>query len=845
MAYDDLQTKQDFIEQLSLEGKIWKLEKDNYRGPKDIENWENAFIYGFEATEREFIRESKIVWKLKDPIGDSDCPRYGLAGNIAHLQYLMKDDRIPRDVIGIEPEIWNEILELDEVIAQSDQNSLDTIILNQHSPTGDGLHVDDFESPTPSHASSSAASQTSETPSCTATPDHILNALDKIVAFLTGRFYYTHTNVGAKYAAYIDDYDDNVRIMAGFYDKAVAFLPNELSKMFKSGIIESWRMVIKELEDFFECDESRETMIDLFADLTSIAMNTGPTQSPLYVTQAKLTEMRMRIEKYFITDPKDFITCKESYHRFTRQTKCEEYSPIVNTLLTCILYMASPLPQTKWRQMHDNCFAVLRTPPSYTKWHQNRFQFYNVINGEIKEGNGVDPNLIDKCKRSNDVRRDTHSNIGAKNKKLDNSSRCDENQNLIAQFRANSENLLPNKIYTYNPRIWSYGENSTPFKTSRCYNNYTLDEIPKCSHCTRLLGKSVRHTGPYQGRGDKCLFDTKGIRKASICVRSERNGEIKDIPGESKRMATEAVGGRLEYTDTRNCVYIHSIIDESSDFRKQGYGASTGRAQNKSRQYFNKKVEKKPYRAKERCFEKAMHDKNHISYMKNVSLDVTSPDVTLKIQEDEIIDRKSKNEINEKVHRDENSNLLGINLVNTDPDNVFTTNESHRDDKIPVKSKYINWRPNLCFKFLNPNTPSHLRFGVALVDTGACQSVIHFSKLPFCRILKRERRQIKAAIGATGNVIPLADYTVDIAMEIDILGVFIMKKVLVSTSLNRMSQFQFILGVSDINRLKIGMDFKRKRVQLGVGPSRGRWIKMQKPCMQFMPHKNTIYMQHT
>ena len=369
-------------------------------------------------------------------------------------------------------------------------------------------------------------------------------------------------------------------------------------------------------------------------------------------------------------------------------------------------------------------------------------------------------------------------------------------------------------------------------------------DIPKCSHCTRLLGKPVRHTGPYQGRGDKCLFDTKGIRKPSTCVRSEHNGEIKDIPGESKRMTTEALDGRLEYTDTPNCVYIHSIFNESSDF-SQGYGASRGRAQNKSRQYLYKKVEKTPYRAEERRIEEAMHNKKHKNYMKNVSPDVTSQDVTLKIQEEEIIDRESKNEINENVHRDENLDLMDKNLVNPDSVNIFTLNESHRDDKIFKKPKYIKWQPYFYFKFLNPNTPIHHRYGTMLLDSGAFNSVIHISKLPYCRILKRERRQQTKAFGAGGNAIPLADFTVDIAMEIDILGVFILKKVLVSTSQNITTQF--LLGASDMNRLKVGIDFKRKRVQFGVGPNRGKWIKMHKPEMlhAILLCNNKIHRQHT
>ena len=173
MAYDDLQTKQDFIEQLYLEAKIWKLDKDTYRGPDDIKNWEHSFIMGFETLEREFIRNTKIIWKADDPFRGSDCPRYGIAGNIAQIQYLINDDRIHRDEIGIELDIWNEILELPEVILRGNDESQST---DNDSLKSKGLHVDDFDST----AEVSSEFDTNET-DITVTSDRILEALDKIV----------------------------------------------------------------------------------------------------------------------------------------------------------------------------------------------------------------------------------------------------------------------------------------------------------------------------------------------------------------------------------------------------------------------------------------------------------------------------------------------------------------------------------------------------------------------------------------------------------------------------------------------------------------------------------------
>ena len=213
MAYADLQPKREFIEQLFLEGKIWKLEHDTYRGPDDIKNWEHSFIMSFDdrTTERDVVRNFRIIWRADDEYRGSEWPRFGVAGNISQLKCLMNDGRIRRDDIEISQEIWDEILELDVVIARAEVEEENSIDQESDSVIVQG-HFKGFES-TSETQSGSIENETD----ISATPDYIMEALDKIVVFLTGSYYNTHTDIGAKFAAYIDDYDFNVRVMAAFW----------------------------------------------------------------------------------------------------------------------------------------------------------------------------------------------------------------------------------------------------------------------------------------------------------------------------------------------------------------------------------------------------------------------------------------------------------------------------------------------------------------------------------------------------------------------------------------------------------------------------------------------------
>ena len=172
--------------------------------------------------------------------------------------------------------------------------------------------------------------------------------------------------------------------------------------------------------------------------------------------------------------------------------------------------------------------------------------------------------------------------------------------------------------------------------------------------------------------------------------------------------------------------------------------------------------------------------------------------------------------------------MLSVVGENNNKDNLRTDDNNFEGRK----RKYIDWNPYLGCKFLNPDCPREHQYGRVRIDSGANLSMIHESQLPFCQVLKTEKHDC-SAFGAGGESIPLANFTVDIAMEIEDLGMFILTKVLVSKSqINPFSpkslgKQQFILGLSDMNRLKIGMDFKTKRVRFGVGPTRGRWVKMK------------------
>ena len=828
MAYVDLLPKREFLEQLSLEGKIWKLERETYRGPEDITNWEHCFLMSLDeewcengvqkrmvSRKSVVVKNFRILWRSTDDRKSSEWPILGIAGNLSQLKCLMKDDRIHRDDIGIDEEVWNQILELDEVKSRgeievksrgNDDTNVNVAMDESKSLSSEHeVNVADFKSL--GIIGSEDESLDSNESDIIGTPDYILEALDKIVTFLTGKYYNTYTEVGAKYEAYIRDYESNLRVMELLWNRGCAFLPNNLVDAFKCGIITSWKGLIGELKDYFDCNENRRTMIDLFAELTTIAMEKYPMKSKLQI-------MRNKISHFFITEPKDFLTCTDSRNFKTRQTKSEEYSPIVNTLLTCIIYMTCPLPKSKWREMHDNYFKVLRKRPSYKNWHENRLDFYEMMGSELGPFNRGEkcgyPDLSDKGDGSNDVKRDTHINIGAENQNFENSSRCDNNQKLIGQIRANSENFYPkHKLFVDRPRIPKLpSRNDYVENTSRGQNNDLIHVIPpKCTHCSKLRGKTVRHIGPYQGRGDKCLFDVNGRPKTS-------NSRV--VFKENFEGAEDA-----DFTETKDCIYVHSVFEKKENLMKKGFGESKKSAARRGvsrgdaegqQNIFEKKVEKVPLNTRLR-------------------------------DDDEINDLKKFNEINDLTFvRDacKENNVVRDNLRNNSKCYLSRRDGKcvpSRCDQGSIKSdKHSSFcesdlKPSLNCTFRDINRPNMVSFGTVTLDSGADYSMVHISKLKYCQYWRAGKRE-KPVKGAGGEIIPCADFTVNIAMEIGNLGIFILKNVLVSTSYKPEMRARVLLGVSDLNRLKIVIDFEEKRVRFGVGPNHEKWVNMKPPVLR-------------
>ena len=108
--------------------------------------------------------------------------------------------------------------------------------------------------------------------------------------------------------------------------------------------------------------------------------------------------------------------------------------------------------------------------------------------------------------------------------------------------------------------------------------------------------------------------------------------------------------------------------------------------------------------------------------------------------------------------------------------------------------------------------------GRVTFDSGAVVSVIHERMLEYCDFEPTGTRQ-KEYLGAGGHTLDLLPHVVDVSIEIKKVGMVVFRKVLVLRKESRVTR-TLLVGRSDLDRLKVDINFATKSVGFGSGKQR-------------------------
>lgn len=376
---------------------------------------------------------------------------YGVAANVTHIVRLIESKRIQRDQIKVgnsEPSAttWDKVKKL----------------------TADKYtHVDIKVEDT----------------TIAAAPKDVSKALDGIINFLTNDYYVTKAELnggkpGEIAALYFADFTSNLKAMRGAYTEGYKFLPFDMINSFKSAMYSDYTKTLAAVRRRYGRCKSQDTMMDLFRKL-----NKAFAEKTRH--EFKIGNLRNILYKYYITE--NFPKCSDYENDQNVQNEPEGYSPIINTLLTYIIFEKS-IDKNRWDQVQKEYHHSIDGKPSYRKWHENRPELYKIMDQEVKYTRSI-----------NNVSQG-HDEIAAVQNRRQNTRQAQPRQRFQPGWNQ------PQRRQNLNNNLSAAKKNPNDVRKRL--------QSMLCRHCSKWAGENRYHTGAKGGDPNSaCPYDQNGNKR--------------------------------------------------------------------------------------------------------------------------------------------------------------------------------------------------------------------------------------------------------------------------------------------------------------------------------------------
>ena len=603
-----------------------------------------------------------------------------------------------------------------------------------------------------------------------ATPIAEKRTLDKVIAFITDKLYINEVATGAKTAKYFESYKENVIAMQRMYDKGKSYLLEDVQVIFGDGHYLTWKETMKEMKEHCGFKEEHHDIIDIFVRMKNIAMKSAK-EMPM---KSKILHMQHEFDKWMIRKEADFIHGRDVLceHRVCTQTVKEEYTPIMNMAFHCMSFIAGTVPEQGWRNAVTELYNThVKEKPSYQAWQKNRLHLYPLLD-KYDRGTSSGQNSIENKESSNDEPETEGQNLiknKNNNKNYNQSSRGNRNNN--SSNRGGFSNRNNNQNPSNGSRNFSsnFRGNNRGLTSRNNYqppnrgnqNQQTRNGKRQCYHCSNHANRKVFHDFPFGG-GPKCFYDKNGKMQRKVIAMCDTNSQ--------------------NFQNFQN----YQNFDQNDRSNDAGPG-----------------------------FFENPHTNAYDSMLNLPQFGG---------------DTMTQNQIE---HRDEigygyemaDGCLVGAILEDGDFKNMDGTradgNDVDFEDLKDAQGGTNLATPILDCRFISPNKPNEYLNGRLTFDSGAANSMINSQALQHCQ-WKKAGPRLKKYVSAGGDDLPLWDFVVDVALEIAGQGMFVLKHVLVAET--KMLE-QVLVGRTDMNRLKMTIDFENRRMRLGVGKN-NKWFPM-------------------
>ena len=484
---------------LMIQGKCVKLPATESIDDELYQNFLSGFMSDIKDDECEKCKVFRFLWKNEDENVDSSAIPYGVPADIDDLVKLMQQNKILRTQITPEPEksTWKNVLKL----------TADTFRLVDKT-------VDVTEG---------------KTKVLQATPVAQRKVVDSVINFISGNFYKTEAseksdNPGTVTMLFFGFYKNHLKVMKQAYLEG-RLLPVDMIPSYNAGTYKNYKEVIAAVRRRYGRSRTQDTMMDFFRKLEkAFSMKTRH--------EFKIQNLRNLLERQYLVDYEDFPVCADYEGDYVKQSNPEEYNPIINTLLTYILFLKS-VPKNRWDDFQKEYHQLIHGKPTYKSWHENRKELWHLLDDELKVGSQKDTIYevaadLDILKEINNLELDEEGasefiNVIRRNTMRKNQRGGFSNRNRSSARGQNRNSFQNRSNNRFQPNFNRSAANNNNNNNNNNNKNmparqYSYNDKRKkllnllCTHCSRHAGRNRYHPGPYGGGpNSKCPYDTRGI----------------------------------------------------------------------------------------------------------------------------------------------------------------------------------------------------------------------------------------------------------------------------------------------------------------------------------------------
>ena len=317
---------------LMIQGKCVKLPSTESIDDELYQNFLSGFMSDIKDDETERSKVFRFLWKNEDENVDSDSVPYGVPCDIDDLVKLVKQNKINRTAISPSPDpgTWDNVLKL----------------------TADSFRLEE----------KTIQLADSKTKILKATPAAQRKVVDAIINHISGDYYKAEATFkhpekpGAVAVMYFENYKTHLKIMKQAYLEG-RLLPCDMIPSFNAGTYKTYKEVIAAVKRRYGRCRTQDTMMDFFRKLEkAFSLKTRH--------EFKIQNLRNILERQYIITPADYPTCADYEGDYVRQNSPEEYNPIINTLLTYILFLKS-VPKSRWDSFQKEYYQLIQGKPTY------------------------------------------------------------------------------------------------------------------------------------------------------------------------------------------------------------------------------------------------------------------------------------------------------------------------------------------------------------------------------------------------------------------------------------------------------------------------------------------------